>query len=243
MCKQRPSWAFGLNVIALFSAGLAFGQMPGADSAERMVGGLWEYTGLVSSAGNDMPLTGVFLFKDGIFLQQAIFEGEPFDEQGAMAHAGPYTSESDSVHLIAEQTISISPDQAPSLSFRQNTEHDLSVSRSGDRLTLVFGSGTVQEFKYIGPGKGEVYALQDGALAFVDGYFILVQGDAEGSVSGYGSFDKDGENLQLKVKRWAEADDTRTVNRRDAEMRATFDGHTLTLADGRSFTVAPRRAQ
>lgn len=207
-------------------------------SAGEAVEGLWKYTNLTTSNGDELPLTGIFLFKDGTFLQQSIFNGEPFDEQGAMAHAGPYSSGPDSVHLIAEQTVSIDPDADTPLSFRKNTEHDLSVDRDGSDLTLVFGSGTVQEFERVGPGKGEVYSLEHGALAFADGYFILVQGNEKGSVSGYGTFEKHhGETLKLNVIRWAEGDSGSASNQRDLVMEASFDGQKLILSDGRSFPV------
>lgn len=207
-------------------------------SAGEQVEGLWRYTGLTTSGGQDMPLTGIFLFKDGTFLQQAVFDGEPYDEQGAMAHAGPYTAGEDSVQLVAEQTISVSPQDDPPLSFRADTEHDLAVTRSGDELTLVFGSGTVQEFELLGPGDGEVYELEDGAFSLTDGHFILVQGNEEGTVSGFGTFERSGDDLTLQIERWTEADRAGARNLRDTAMQATFDGALLTLADGREFRVA-----
>lgn len=209
-----------------------------ASSPGEAVEGLWKYTNLTRSDGGDMPLTGIFLFKDGVFLQQSIFDGEPFDEQSAMAHAGPYSSDPDAVHLVAEQTISINPEAESPLSFRANTEHELSIDRKGDELTVVFGSGTIQELERIGPGQGEVYSLEDGALAFVDGFFILVQGNESESVSGYGTFKKHHDDiLKLKVIRWAEGDNTDASNQRDVTLWATFDGQKLTLADGRTFQV------
>ncbi|MDH3692220.1 MAG: hypothetical protein OEU36_22530, partial [Gammaproteobacteria bacterium] len=74
-------------------------------SLEQQVSGLWLYTGLTTSDGTDMPLTGIFLFKDGVFLQQAVFDGGTFGEAGSMAHAGPYRPEpaTGSIHLVAEQ--------------------------------------------------------------------------------------------------------------------------------------------
>ncbi len=226
-------------IVMFLCSGLVVSESASAGSAEELVAGLWEYTGLTTSNGDELPLTGVFLFKDSVFVQQAIFDGDPFDQQGAMAHAGPYSPESESVRLIAEQTISIAPDNSLPLSFRKNTEHEVSVTRSGEDLTLVFGSGTVQEFRRIGSGRGELYALQDGALAFVDGYFILVQGDEQAVITAYGTFDKKGDNLQLNVIRWAEASDSRAMNQRDVVIEATFDGQSFTLADGRSFQVLP----
>lgn len=206
-------------------------------SADRLVEGLWSYTGLTTSDGQDLPLTGIFLFKDGVFVQQAVFDGEPFAEQGAMAHAGPYQAQTGAVHLVAEPTIGIAPQQEATLSFRERTEHDVSVSRSGKELTLVFGSGTVQEFEYLGPGAGTIHALEDGTLAFADDYFILVQGNDDGAVTGYGRFEKEGDELQLDVIRWSETDGSGARNRKDTVLQATFDGEALILPDGRRFNV------
>jgi hypothetical protein len=206
-----------------------------------MVDGLWSYTGLTTSEGTEMPLTGIFLFKDGVFVQQSIFDGTPFEEQGSMAHAGPYTPQAGWVHLTGEQTISTSPRQSPPLSFRHNTEHDITVSRDGDKLTIIFGKGTstVQTMERIGSGEGELYSLENGSLAFVDGHFILVDGDESGVVTGYGTFEQDGNAMTLKIIRWAEADGSSASNLRDQVIQATFDGRTFTLEDGRSFQVTP----
>jgi hypothetical protein len=238
--QWSPLLASGVLVIFMLLCGSVVASEPAsAGSTEELVEGLWVYTGLTTSNGDDLPLTGIFLFKDSVFVQQAIFDGDPFDRQGAMAHAGPYLPESESVHLVAEQTISIAPDNSPPLSFRKDTQHEVTVTRSGDELTLVFGSGTVQEFERIGSGQGEIYALQNGALAFVDGYFILVHGDEQAVMTGYGTFDKKDDNVQLNVIRWAEATDSHAINHRDVVMEATFDGQSFTLADGRSLRVLP----
>jgi hypothetical protein len=66
-----------------------------ADTLASQVDGLWSYTGLATSTGTEMPLTGIFLFKDGVFLQQSIFDSEPFSAAGAMAHAGPYSADAE----------------------------------------------------------------------------------------------------------------------------------------------------
>ena len=208
-------------------------------SIAEQVDGLWMYTGLTTSDGTDLPLTGIFLFKDGVFLQQAVFDSDPFATAGSMAHAGPVTPEpaTRSVHLVAEQTIGIAPGESPALSFRASTEHDVTVSRDGDDLTLVFsmGTGTVQEFSYLGPGEGQVHALENGALAFVDGHFILVAGDESGATTGYGTFERQDEALSLNVIRWSETDGVDSRNLKDTVVGARFDGDALVLEDGRSF--------
>ena len=212
-----------------------------ASPLEDQVEGLWYYTGLATSDGVERPLHGAFLFKDGIFVQQAVFDGEPFDAQGAMAHAGPYDARADHVHLVAEQTISTTPGMDPLYSSRGRTEHDVTVARDGDALTLVFsmGTGTVQRFDHVGPGEGDIYSLRDGKLALVDKHFLLVQGNEHGSISGYGTFTRDGDDLVLNAIRWTDASPSGAKNLRDTTLRATFDGKSLTLEDGRAIPVSP----
>lgn len=204
--------------------------------------GLWAYTSLqAGGTGKNMPLTGVILYKDGWFAQQSIFDGQPFEAQGAMAHAGPYKAGPKGLHMVAEQTISTAPGEAPALQFRRDTQHDISVDRDGETLTIVFGSGTVQKFKRIGSARGDIYKLQDGLLALVDEHFVLVSGDEQGVVTGYGKFKRTGNAYELDVIRWAEATAAKAVNRRDVTLKATFDGKTFALADGRSFQVVAKK--
>lgn len=234
------NFAFSLgSVLMLAAAGNALAGAASASDTEGQVEGLWFYTGLATSDGVERPLTGVFLFKDGVFVQQAVFDAEPFEQQGAMAHSGPYQANAGYVHLVAQQTLSTAPGTEKIYSSRGVTEHDVTVSREGSALTLVFdmGKGTVQRFEHVGPGEGEVHALKDGMLALVDGHLVLVQGDANGSVSGYGTYTRDGEELTVKVIRWTDASDTRVTNLRDQSLKLRIDGGQLTLPDGRSFEI------
>lgn len=206
--------------------------------AVKSVEGLWAYSTLQPGGkGDSMPLHGVILFKDGMFAQQSIFDGEPFATQGAMAHAGPYGAGKMGVHLVAEQTISIAPEKDAPLSFRPSTLHDIAVDRSGDTMKIVFDTGTVQTFKRLGPGNGQIHKLEKGVFALVDGHFVLVDGDAQGVVSGYGTYKNQGTSYDLNVERWAESTPGKAINKRDFAAKATFDGKTLKLADGRSFAV------
>jgi len=200
--------------------------------------GLWKYTGLTSSKGQDMPLTGIFLISDGKFLQQAVFNGEPYAEQESMAHTGSYTGTAKGIKLQAGQTLGMAPFTESSLSDAGATEHDLAVTREDDSLVLVFGSGTRQTFDRVSAAdSAEIYSLENGMLAFVDDYFILVQGDAESAVTGYGTYRKDGDSLTLNVIRWSEAANDIAQNLRDVTLSARFDGKFLELADGRTFPV------
>ena len=63
-----------LLVLPLLWAGSVAAEQPILPESE----GLWEYTDLITSGGESLPLTGVFLIKDGMFLQQSIFNGESF---------------------------------------------------------------------------------------------------------------------------------------------------------------------
>ncbi|HKS56011.1 MAG TPA: hypothetical protein VJS12_12020 [Steroidobacteraceae bacterium] len=231
---------FSRLAVVCFAAAAISAMASATDKAEavKSVEGLWAYTALQPGGkGESMPLHGVILFKDGVFAQQSIFDGEPFATQGAMAHAGPYGSGPMGVHLVAEQTISIAPEKPAPLSFRPSTLHDISVDRSGDTMKIVFDSGTVQTFKRIGPGKGQIHKLEKGVFALVDGHFVLVDGDEKGVVSGYGTYKNSGTSYDLNVERWAESTPGKAINKRDFAAKATFDGKTLKLADGRSFAV------
>lgn len=223
----------------LFSALLCIACSTAAADIEKQVSGLWYYTGLTTDSG-EHPLTGVFLFKDGIFMQQAIFDGENFYTSRSMAHAGPFQAFDTHVHLVAEQTMSTTPDREAKLSFTANTEHDVTVARDGDKMRLQFnmGTGITQDFKYVGPGEGELYKLDDGALAFVDDHFVLVQGNADGIVTGYGTYKKHRhDRVVLKVIRWTEGSAGKVTNLRDVSLEARFDGKKLTLPHGHVFEI------
>lgn len=237
MNRWRRLFAFGwLLTLAISSA-----RSDQAD-AVKAAEGLWAYTSLqAGGTGQAMPLTGVILYKDALFAQQSIFDGEPFESQGAMAHAGPFGAGPKGIHMTAEQTISIAPGKDPALKFRHDTQHDITVDRAGDTMTIVFGSGTVQKFKRIGPAQGDIYKLQNGVLALVDDHFVLVAGDDQAVVTGYGTFQRKGTAYDLQVIRWSEATPAKATNRRDASLKATFDGKTFALADGRAFQVVARK--
>src|ERR1044072_1762668 len=119
------------------------------------------------------------------------------------------------VHMVAEQTISVAPDKSEPLHFRKDTQHDIAVDRSGDTMKIVFDSGTVQEFKRLGPGQGQIHRLDKGVFALVDGHFVLVQGDAQGIVSGYGTYKSSGTSYDLNVERWSESTARKELNKRD----------------------------
>jgi hypothetical protein len=239
--SKRPSIRtfFFCIMVFLCSGTLSASEPEKANSLEQQVAGLWLYTGLITSSGKDLPLNGIFLFKDGAFLQYADYKGEPIKDQGAMAHAGSYTIGKEFVHLAAEQTISTAPTKSPALTSRGRTEHALAVKRSGNELTLVFseGTGTIQIFELVGPGNGEIYNLENGTLALVDDYFILVSDNENGVDTGYGSYHRENDTITLNVTRWTQANESAAGNLYDISLKGTFDGQSLTLENGKSFQV------
>ena len=237
--QSAKPFIFCLLVI-LYCSNLAGNEAEQPVSLEQQVKGLWFYTGLITSTGEDLSLNGIFLFKNGLFVQYAQYKGEPSQAQGSMAHAGPYSAGDDFIHLAAEQTISTAPSKIPPLTYRGLTEHEVDVRRVDDELTLTFTrSGTVQIFELAGPGEGEVYKLDNGALAFVDDYFILVSGDEDGVDTGYGRYESENDAIRLSIDYWTSANKSSTTNTNHTSMNATFDGRDLTLEDGRRFRVLP----
>lgn len=203
--------------------------------------GLWEYTDLITRDGESLPLTGVFLIKNGIFVQQSIFHGESFAESGSMAHAGPYWSGGAGLMLRSNQTLSMDPTAEKPLTSAGALEHDLKVTRDDDDLSLVFGGGTstIQTFTRLSAAENtEIFAFENGALALVDGLFILVIGDESQAITGYGGYDKVGDTLHLLATRWAASDGRHVANLREVAIAVLFDGETLTMPSGQRFSVS-----
>lgn len=227
---------------ALMSLVLQANAVYADDDAVANAEGFWEYTGLVTRDGQSLPLTGVFLISDDVFLQQSIFNEEPFASAGSMAHVGPYWGGGAGLRLTSTQTLSLDPGAENPLRSAGEMQHDLKVERDGDDLTLIFGGGTstVQTFSKLGDARDtRLYSLQDGALAFADGHFILVVGDTNSVVSGYGRYTQSDESLELQVIRWAESDGKTVTNLKDITLSANFDESALVLEDGRRFNVQP----
>lgn len=202
--------------------------------------GLWEYTSLITSSGESLPQTGVFLIKNGSFLQQSVYVSEDITKSDSMAHAGSCWAGGVGLRLQADQTLSMSPVGDNALTSMGVTQHDLKVTRENDKLTLVFGAGTstIQTFRRLGDASDmQLYNFENGALAFADGYFILVTGDDESAVTGYGKYQRSANDLTLNVIRWAQSDGKTTENQQDVTLQASFDDKVLSLPDGKSFSV------
>ena len=240
MSKRKTIKVYIFFIILLICSGqLTASETEKASSLKEQVEGLWMYTALITSKGKELTLKGIFLFKDDLFIQYAAFNNNPLKDQGSMAHAGPYYAGKKYVHLIAEQTLSTAPLKSQVMNSRGRTEHFVTVSRIGKSLTLIFsrGAGTVQKFERVGDGLGEIHKLENGMLALVDGYFILVNGTGSGINSGYGTFHKEKNSIGLNIKRWTNADPSNASNLYNTKMKANFDGQSLKLEDGQSFQV------
>lgn len=210
-----------------------------ADAALKKVEGLWAYTGLTSSGGQSMPLTGIFLFGDDRFIQQAVFNGEPYYQQSIMAHSGSYSVSEDGLVLRAEQTLSVAPTDVRPLTSQGVTEHDVDVTRAEDGLTLVFGSGTVQTFRRLSDGADAmIVPLEHGSMALVDDRLILVSGNDSHVVAGYGRYKRTGERFFIDIIRWAETDGTDTLSVRTGAISLHYDGESLRLPGGRELKIA-----
>lgn len=206
-------------------------------TASHEVTGFWRHDELVSSGGENIPLAGVFLFQDGIFIQQAVMDTPTAKNSEAMAHTGPYTITDQGVKLTAAPTIAISATDDNPLSYRASTEHDLAAENTGDHLTLTFGSGTVQTFTRIPMAdNATVYTFGNGRLALSGDRFILVAGDESGVVTGYGTYARDGGKIVFTADRWAESTAKKANIAVDATVEGTFDDSTLKIGE-RTFTV------
>ncbi|NKB37655.1 MAG: hypothetical protein GKR93_10865 [Gammaproteobacteria bacterium] len=242
MIKYQPfRTSIYIILLCLSCAALSASEPEKPMSLETQVEGLWSYTGLTTSDGKELPLYGVFLLKNGKFIQYAVFKGEPFEDQGSMAHTGTYSELDGFIHLKADQTLSTSPKEETPLQSRGETDHDLSVERSGNDLTLVFskGTGTIQLFELISSGSGDFYWLENGALTLVDGHFILVDGNESKMNAGYGSYKTIEGSIEMNIERWTNAAPDFATNISGTSLKGSFDGKTLTLNDGRVYKVKP----
>ena len=161
-------------------------------------GGLWRYVSLGRPTGDETRLDGLFVFQNGRFVQQSLNLGEPATSQVAQAHAGTYTVENGKIKLLAEVGLIVTPTAASPVASSPNRNHELAVARDGNRLVLTFGSGTVQKFTRVGPASGRMVPLSRGALALVDGHFLLVFEDGGRAIAGSGTFTANGHRAAIR---------------------------------------------
>jgi hypothetical protein len=191
--------------------------------------GLWAYESLRPAKGKPTPLNGLFLFHDGVFLQEALNEGEPFDQQLVQAHAGSYTVDEE-LRLLADVQLAFRPGRTPPVASSPGRTHQIKPVRKGDHLTLTFGSGTVQTFRRVGPGEGRIVLLESGALALVDGRFIIVAESGTRRFVGAGRAQSQGSALQLDAERWVTGHGDTLRYQRNVRVDATLDGGELRIA-------------
>jgi len=214
----------------------------GATAADEALGaaGLWRYVSLGRPTGDETRLDGLFVFKDGRFVQQSLNLGEPFTSQVAQAHAGTFTIENGKIRLLAEVGLVVNPTAASPVASSPNRPHELAVARQSNRLVLTFGSGTVQKFQRVGPASGRIVPLSKGALALVDGHFILVFEDGARALAGSGTYTEQGMTLQLTPERWLSANGSQVRYAR-ASVEATLDAKTLTIPGEGAIPVGGQR--
>lgn len=191
-------------------------------------GGLWRYVSLGRPTGDETKLDGLFVFQNGRFVQQSLNLGEPVTLQVAQAHAGTYTVENGKIKLLAEVGLIVTPTTASPVASSPNRNHELAVARDADRLVLTFGSGTVQKFTRVGPASGRIVPLSRGALALVDGHFVLVFEDGGRAIAGSGTFIEKGTALRFTPERWLSARDGK-VTYSKAPVDAALDAASLRI--------------
>lgn len=214
-------------------------------SAAPPFAGLWSYDTIGNPKDGRSPvkIAGLFLFTDGRFVQQSLNQGDPWDRQLAQAHAGTYQFDNGKIHLTADVGIVVDPASAQPVQSRRDSQHEITAERSGDRLTLTFATGTVQTFTRVGPGEGDVIPLDRGALALVDGHFLLVAETAIGgaAVAGSGAFTRAVRGVTLVPDRWLTVREGRYQYDRGRAIDVGLGGSTLALPDGIGFPILTRR--
>lgn len=202
-----------------------------AEQAPEALGaaGLWRYVSLGRPTGDETKLGGLFVFQNGRFVQQALNLGEPVGDQVAQAHAGTFSIVNGKIRLMAEVGLIVSPRAAAPVASSPDRPHELAVVRDADRLSLTFGTGTVQKFTRVGPASGRIVPLARGALALVDGHFVLVFEEGTRVVAGSGTYAGDGTKLRLSPERWLSGRDGK-VAYSTKPLEATLNDTSLVIA-------------
>ena len=214
-----------LQVMALLAAVLLSGSQTDLE-------GLWRYRTIARGGGPEVPIDGLFLFQGDRFVQQSLNAGEPFDQQFAQAHSGSIETSPGKFEMFAEVGVVVDPTSDPPVEYRTASEHHVTTERSGDALKLMFGTATVQKFERVGPGEGEIFSLNRGAFALVDGYFLLVAHTDEEVIAGSGTFERNGDHLRLRAERWFTVEDGEPTYARDRVVEATLGDSTLKIGEG-----------
>lgn len=218
---------------------LLFALTPQPDAVE----GLWSYVSIGRPGAAEVPIAGLFLFREGRFVQQSLNAGEPFDRQLAQAHFGTYRVEGGELHLVAEVGLVVNPTREPPLESRRMSEHRVRAERVANSLTLTFGTGTVQRLTRVGPSDGQVILVEHGALALVDNHFLLVAETPGSAVAGSGRFTRRQDALSLMGDRWFQARDGRVTYDRSRTIQTTVSRNHLELSNGFTLQRAGRATE
>ena len=221
-------------VLTLFAC-LATARIACADE----IAGLWIYESFDRPVHGVKPLVGLFLFKEGRFVHQAMHGSEPMEEQLADAHIGRYRLKSeDIVQFDVDTGIVVTPAGESLLSARSDTSHDVGYERSGEYLFLSFANGATEKLVKVPINKIELIDLDRGTLALTDRHFILVTEPEGGWLAGSGLYEREEHNIRLEAMRWFEVRDGKADYAADETFEATFDGELLKLHDGRGLQVS-----
>ena len=185
------------------------------------------------------PLVGLFLFKEGRFVHQAMHGSEPMEEQLADAHIGRYRFKpEDIVQFDVDTGIVVTPAGESLLSARSNTSHDVGYRRSGDHLFISFANGATEKLVKVPNNKVDLIDLDLGTLALTDRHFILVTEPGGGWLAGSGRYEREEHDIRLEAMRWFEVRGGKAYYAADQTFEATFDGNMLKLRDGPGFQVS-----
>ncbi len=155
----------------------------------------------------------------------------------AQAHAGTFSVVNGKIRLMAEVGLIVTPRAAAPVASSPDRPHELAVVREADKLSLTFGTGTVQKFTRVGPAAGRIVPLTKGALALVDGHFVLVFEEGTRVVAGSGTYTGEGAKLRLSPERWLSGRDGKvaySTKTRDA----VLNDKTLAIDGEASMQVA-----
>ena len=203
------------------------------------IAGLWIYESFDRPVHGVKPLVGLFLFKEGRFVHQAMHGSEPMEDQLADAHIGRYRFKSeDIVQFDVDTGIVVTPAGESLLSARSNTSHDVGYEVSGENLFISFANGATEKLVKVPDDKADLIDLDRGTLALTGRHFILVTEPEGGWLAGSGRYQREEHDIQLDAMRWFEVRGGKARYAADKTFEATFDGKMLRLHGGPGFQVS-----
>ncbi len=208
-------------------------------AAADEIAGLWIYESFDRPVHGVKPLVGLFLFKEGRFVHQAMHGSEPMEEQLADAHIGRYRLKPEGiVQFDVDTGIVVTPAGESLLSARSDTSHDVGYKRSGEYLFLSFANGAIEKLVKVPNNKANLIDLDRGMLALTDRHFILVTEPEGGWLAGSGLYKMEEHDIQFEAMRWFEVSNGNAHYSADKTFEAMLDGKMLKLTDGPGFQVS-----